>query len=86
MEQHNITWRGIEIEITFTPKLFGLVDHIELCSRQRVPLPVTETGYRSSHLPIGNVEAAGGAAAYAVAWLDYEAEECGWTGAQLSLF
>lgn len=47
MEKHNITWRGIGIEITFTPEQFGMVDHIELRSEGKTPLPVTETGYRS---------------------------------------
>lgn len=32
MEKHNITWRGIDIEITFTPERFGMTDHIELRS------------------------------------------------------
>lgn len=85
-ETHSITWRGIRIEITYTPERFGLVDHIELDSGDKTPLPVTETGYRSDHLPIGNVEAAGGAVAYVTAWLDHEAERTGWDGAQLSLF
>lgn len=47
-------------------------------------------GYRSDHLPIGNVEgnveAAGGVAAYSKLWVDHEAEQSGWRGAQLSLF
>ena len=86
MEKHNITWRGIGIEITFTPEAFGMVDHIELRSAGRAPLPVTETGYRSNHLPLGNVTAAGGAVAFVTAWLDHEAAQTGWNGAQLSLF
>lgn len=85
-ETHRITWRGIRITITFTPEKFGLVDHIEMDSEDRIPLPVTETGYRSDHLPIGNVEAAGGAVAYVTAWLDHEAQRTGWDGVQLSLF
>ena len=28
MEKHNITWRGIGIEITFTPEKFGMAHHI----------------------------------------------------------
>lgn len=85
-ETHSITWRGIRITITYTPEKFGVVDHIELRSGDNTPLPVTETGYRSDHLPIGNVEAAGGAVAYVTAWLDYEAQRIRWDGAQLSLF
>lgn len=40
-ETHNILWRGIRIEITFAPENFGLVDHIELDSENKAPLPVT---------------------------------------------
>lgn len=85
-ETHNITWRGLAIEITFTPEKFGVVDHIELRSEGKTPLPVTQTGYRSHHLYTGTVTEAGGAAAYVTAWLEHEAERKGWDGAQLSLF
>lgn len=86
MEIHNITWRGVRIEITYTPNLYGMVDHIELRTEGKAPLPVTQTGYRSNHLPLGNVAAAGGAVAFVTAWLDHEAGRTGWSGAQLTLF
>lgn len=56
MEKHTITWRGIQVEITFTPEKFGMIEHIELHSENRLALPVTETGYRSHFIPIGSVE------------------------------
>lgn len=86
MEQHNITWRGVKLEITFTPEKFGLVDHIEIMAEGRAPLPVTETGYRSHFIQAGTVAHHGGAVAFVTAWLDHEAARTGWTGAQLSLF
>jgi len=86
MEQHKITWRGIAVEITFTPLKFGMADHIELRTAHKTPLPVTETGYRSHFLASGTVAEYGGAAAYVSAWLDHEAGRTGWSGAQLSLF
>lgn len=86
MEQHNITWRGIGIEITFTPEKFGMTDHIELRTEGKAALPVTETGYRSHFLPAGTVAQYGGAVAFVTAWLDHEAKRSGWSGAQLSLF
>ena len=53
MEKHSITWRGIEIEITFTPEKFGMADHIELRSDGKTPLtrhrnrlPVNLSGLR----------------------------------------
>ena len=86
MEQHNITWRGVKLEITFTPEKFGLVDHFEIRAEGRAPLPVTETGYRSHFIPSGTIAAHGGAVAFVTAWLDHEALRIGWGGAQLSLF
>lgn len=86
MEKHTITWRGIALEITFTPEKFGMVDHIEIMSEGRVPLPVTETGYRSHFIPAGTVAAHGGAVAFVTAWLEHVAARTGWSGAQLSLF
>ncbi|SEH60809.1 hypothetical protein [Paracoccus alkenifer] len=85
-ETHNITWRGLAVEITFTPEKFGVVDHIELRSGGKTPLPVTETGYRSQFIHAGTVAEAGGAAAYVIAWLEHEAKCTGWNSVQLSLF
>lgn len=86
MEKHTITWRGIQVEITFTPEKFGMIEHIELHSENRLPLPVTETGYRSHFVPIGSVAQEGGAVAYVIAWLDFQAERTRWSGTQLTLF
>ena len=86
MENHTITWHGIQIAITFTPEKFGMTEHIELHSESRIALPVTETGYRSHFIPMGTVAQEGGPVAYVTAWLDHEAERTGWRGTQLSLF
>lgn len=86
MENHNITWRGVETQITYAPEQFGMVDHIELHTKDKAPLPVTETGYRSHFMNKGDVAAHGDAVAFVTAWLDNEAERVGWSGAQLTLF
>lgn len=86
MEQHKIIWRGVQIEVTFTPDTFGIVDHIELRTENKAPLPVTETGYRSLFMQAGTVAQHGGAVAFVTSWLDHEAERIAWGGAQLALF
>ncbi|WP_299829371.1 hypothetical protein [uncultured Roseobacter sp.] len=86
MEIHTITWRNIEIEITYTPDKFGLVDHIELHFDKRLSLPVSDTGYRSNFIPIGTIKAQGGAVQFVTKWLDREVKRTGWNGAQMSLF
>ena len=86
MEQHTITWRGIQIEITYTPDSFGMVDHIDLRTESNAPLPVTDTGYRSHFMAKGTVAHHGGSVAFVTAWLDHEAARSGWSGTQLNLF
>lgn len=86
MEQHTIVWRGVRIEITFTPDAFSMADHIELRAEGRAPLPVSETGYRSHFMTKSTVADHGGAVDFVIAWLDHEAARTGWHGAQLTLF
>jgi hypothetical protein len=86
METHNITWRNIDIEISFTPEECGMVDQIELRTNPRLPLPVTETDYKSHFIPAGTGEAHGGAVSFVTAWLNHEEMRTGWNGAQMSLF
>jgi hypothetical protein len=89
-----LTWRGIAIEVRFHAEwLTGFIAHLDITavSPERAPLPFTETGYRSHFLDIGEVEAAGGAAAFVAAWLDEEAKCESWRDhetatQQLSLF
>lgn len=86
MEKHNIIWRNVEIEITFTPEKFGMVEHIELRTPYKDKLRVTDTGYRSHFIAQGTASAHGGAAAFVTAWLDHEATRNGWNNDQLALF
>lgn len=86
MEQHKITWRHVEIEITYTPEKWIVVDHIELHTENKAALPVTDTGYRSHYVDVGTVAHYGGVVAFVAAWLDHEAERTGWNNDQLSLF
>ena len=86
MDMLTITWRSIEIDISYVPEKFNIVDHIELHTDPRNKLPVTETGYRSNFIPAGTVASHGGPEAFVTAWLDHEADAAGWNGDQLSLF
>ena len=86
-----LIWNGIKIMVTHTPNHCGEIDHIELHSEDRVPLPVTETGYRSHFLHEAQIEPHGSALTYVQAWLDHEAQSPAWrahelASQQLSLF
>lgn len=84
IEIFTLNWEGIALSINWCPVWFAMADgsvstaHLEISSDARVPLPVTETGYRSIFLPAEQVEAFGGPVAYVQALLDQEAASDAW--------
>ena len=88
-----IEWRGISIEISHVSRWCAVtgIDHIEVSSAGRVPLPITGTGYRSLFIYPEHFAAYGSAANYVRAWLDEAAQDDAWkreeqAARQLSLF
>lgn len=84
-------WRGIDIEISYISERFAGMDHVEIRSNESVPLPVTETGYRSLFISPECLEESGGPKAYVLGWLDQEGQSAAWkrveaNSQQLSLF
>lgn len=88
---YKLIWEGIEIELLHTPRYAANMDHIAVHSKNRTPLPITKTGYKSIFIlperlceyddPIGLVKP----------WLDEEAKAQSWQlaqnqGRQMSLF
>ena len=71
-------WRGIALKIGYIPKRFPGMDHIEVRSAESVPLPITETGYRSLFILPERLEEYGDPATYVLAWLDHEAQSAAW--------
>ncbi|WP_417261450.1 hypothetical protein [Celeribacter sp.] len=86
-----ITWRGIGVQITLHPRRWGSpVDHIEIESDGREPLPITETGYRSNFILAGTIPS-DELERHVLAWLEEQAQTDGWKQyeaerRQLSLF
>ncbi|MBI1262751.1 MAG: hypothetical protein GC184_13615 [Rhizobiales bacterium] len=93
-----IDWQGIALSVAYEPNWLSMegeytVAHlqIEAVAPERAPLPITETGYRSHFLSPEEITEAGGAVAYARAWLDYAAQSPEWrkhmeAARQMSLF
>lgn len=84
-------WRGVALEIAHMTCRDAGIDHIEIMSARRVPLPITETGYKSLFVDPEPVTHAGGAEEFVLAWLDHEATSAAWKryeaqDRQLSLF
>ncbi len=82
---YSVTWRGIDLAITHTPNKWDMIDHIEIRSADRQPLPITQTGYKSVWLCPEDVAEYESAPAFVLEWLELSARDTGWTG-QLSLF
>lgn len=94
-ESHTIQWQGLSLRVDYHPAWGGLprcrVAHLEVIAVPRVPLPITETGYKSLFCPPDQIEDMGGAVAYVEAWLEHAARQPEWReaqvkAAQLSLF
>lgn len=76
-----LTWDGVTMTVTYEPESFAHHAHLQIqvtAPERTAPLPITETGYRSHFLPRGDVEAAGGPAAYVRRWLDEAARSPAW--------
>ena len=53
--EYDIDWRGTQLKVRHCPRWLYTSDefitqHIEVHAESRVPLPITETGYRSCFL------------------------------------
>lgn len=89
IEQYHLRWRGIAIIVVYTPDFHATPAdthhhcHLEVMSeRPGVPLPITETGYRSVFLPGGEIEDRGGPVRYATQWLEHAAATPQWKAAE----
>ena len=90
-EQYDIVWNGIELAVCHKRNWAAGFDHVEVISTGRVPLPITETGYRSAFLHPEQITEYGSAAKYVIAWLDEQSKSNNWIrqeleSRQLSLF
>ena len=91
-EISNITWEGRDIRLSYTPRWCAQIDHVEVQSIDRTPLPITETGYKSHFFgPVEPVMSMQEIEGMVIAWLDSEASNPAWqdyvlTTQQLSLF
>lgn len=80
-QTYRVTWQGIDIEATYTPRKWTVIAHLEIRSinPERAALPITATGYLSHFHECGTIEARGGdVVAQVTAWLDEEAASPEW--------
>ncbi|MEA3043132.1 MAG: hypothetical protein QOH47_970 [Sphingomonadales bacterium] len=91
--RRKLVWRGVLIAIQYAPEGCGFSARLELrvTAPEGVPIPVTESGYRSHHVYPFQVKSVGGPVAYVRKWLDQEARSLAYRRAldrwrQLDLF
>jgi hypothetical protein len=76
-----LVWDGLTLSIRYEPSSYVGYAHLQVqvtAPERGAPLPITETGYRSHFLPRGEVEMAGGPAAFVRNWLDEAARSPAW--------
>lgn len=99
IELYRFDWNGILLEVSYEPQWLGAhilgedVAHLQVRSLYptAVPLPITQTGYRSHFIAASAIAAAGGPVAYVDMWLAAESEAPEWRAReqatrQLALF
>ncbi len=88
-EVFNITWQGIEIEITCCEPhymkshraIYGYsMLHIEV--KSALPLPITETGYKSIFISEPELTEHGGSLKYVTSYIDGQAKSKEWKDSQ----
>ena len=87
IETFNFTWRDKQITIRFERKFLGtslISAHLQIESADRVPLPITETGYKSHFMSAEMIDAEGGPVAYVQAWLDDASTATEWRDAEIN--
>ena len=87
-----IIWEGRLIRLSYTPRQWKVIDHLEIRADDGEPLPITKSGYRSHHFgPMEPVLTMSEVEEMLTAWLDKEAQTKRWKNyveqsRQLSLF
>ena len=87
-----IIWEGRLIRLSYTPRQWKVIDHLEIRADDGEPLPITETGYRSHHFgPMEPALTMSEVEEMLIDWLDKEARTKCWKNyveqsRQLSLF
>lgn len=78
-EQSIILWEGREIRLFYTPREWKVIDHVEICSLDDKPLPLSKTGFRSHYFgPIEPIMTMKEVEELIVKWLDKAAQSQEW--------
>lgn len=88
----SLIWEGRTIRLSYTPRKWGVIDHLEIEVDVHQPIPITETGYKSHFFgPCDPSLTSKQIKRYVREWIDREAQSESWKRSeenrkQLSLF
>lgn len=72
-------WEGRAIRLSYTPRQYGVIDHVAICAEGEEPLPITETGYKSHYFgPVEPSLSINEVVHMVVDWLNREARKPVW--------
>ena len=83
IEESTLTWREIKITIIYKSNYFdskksARIAHLDITTENRVPLPFTESGYRSHFFHATELEQYGTPTDFVKAWLEESAKSKEW--------
>lgn len=87
-----VDWEGRAVQLSYSPRRWTVIDHVEIRSPDGEPLPITATGYRSHFFgPVEPAMTIEEVTEMVIRWLDAEAQSLDWLtyleqSKQLSLF
>lgn len=87
-----LNWEGRDVRLSYEPRRWSVIDHVEIRSADEEPLPITGTGYKSHFFgPVEPPLTIAEVQQMVVDWLDKEAAKPEWKkhleqSRQLSLF
>ena len=81
---HQASWQGIPLSVSYCPDWTRAMGRplAHLTVKAAVPLPVSETGFKSLFIAPGTVDDHGGPVAFVLAWLDHAAALPEWNAQQ----
>ena len=77
-ENQQIDWQSHSIRVSYDPNYFDGVAHVEIYSKDRKPLPITNTGYKSHFFMIDKPPTMEVIISFIIDWLNEEAKKKHW--------
>ena len=75
---HVIKWQNLPIRVTYRPQYSEGITHVEIYSGDKVPLPITQTGYKSHFFLSDTPPSINEIVEWVLDWLNKDAQSKEW--------